>query len=63
MSKTLTEWTQKDDGTFAEAVGAMREDIAGGTSFEGSLVHYADLFGIERDALRHEWNLRQEDSQ
>jgi hypothetical protein len=32
-----------------------------GERFEASLSHYADLFEIEENALRHEWNLRNED--
>ena len=56
------EWSQKFDKVFAEAVDAIAEDIKdNGTSFESSLEHYASLYEIEVEALRHEWNLRKED--
>ena len=59
----LTEWTEENDGTFAEAVAAIDEDIAAGdATFEHSLQHYAALFDITEEALRHEWNLRRQGS-
>lgn len=57
----IKEWSYKNEVFFDEAVQAIREDIQQGTSFEGSLSHYADLFEIEESALRHEWNLQNED--
>lgn len=58
---TIKEWTYKDAVYFDDAVQAIREDLRGGASFESSLSHYADLFQIEQGALRHEWNLQNED--
>ena len=57
----IKEWSYKNEVFFDEAVQAIREDIQQGTSFEGSLSHYADLFEIEESALRHEWNLQNGD--
>ena len=57
----IKEWSYKNAVFFDEAVQAIREDIQQGTSFEGSLSHYADLFEIEESALRHEWNLQNGD--
>lgn len=57
----IKEWSYQNDVFFSDAIKAMREDIRQGTSFEGSLSHYSDLFNIEESALRHEWNLRNED--
>jgi hypothetical protein len=59
---TIRKWSEKHDASFEEAVAAIAEDLADGGSFEHSLQHYADLFQIESGALRHEWNLRKEDS-
>lgn len=53
--------TCHDEPKLAEAVQAMREDIAAGGSFENALEHYAALFEIDAGDLRHEWNLRTED--
>lgn len=57
-SESVWQWTKENDKTLAEAVEAIREDVANGTGFEGSLEHYAALFEITEDCLRHEWNLR-----
>ena len=57
----IKDWSYQNDVFFSDAIQAMREDIHQGTSFEGSLSHYSDLFQIEESALRHEWNLRNED--
>ena len=58
----LQEWSQDHDALFAQAVAYMREDIDEyGYEFEFVLEYIADLFNIDKEALRHEWNLRQED--
>lgn len=58
----IRQWSEKRDALFAEAVEAITEDMRdNGTGFEGALEHYASLFEIDRDALRHEWNLRKDD--
>jgi hypothetical protein len=63
MEKSKNEWTESTDAIFAEAVDAIAADMRdNGVSFEGSLDHYAELFEITPDALRHEWNLRKEDA-
>ncbi len=59
----ITEWAEEHDALFLEAVEAIDEDLhENGASFEGSLAHYADLFEITPQALRHEWDLRHEAS-
>lgn len=59
----LREWSGRNARVFAEAVDAIAEDMRdNGTSFEGSLEHYAVLFDIEPEALRHEWNLHRGDA-
>lgn len=52
------EWSMEHDEVFAEAVAAIVEGMAEGGSFEHNLEHYAALYEIEVEALRHEWNLR-----
>lgn len=59
----ITEYSGRHEAKFASAVEAMREDVDNGTSFQGALEHYSLLYGISEDALRHEWNLREEDDQ
>jgi hypothetical protein len=60
-AQMIKEWSYKNAVFFDEAVQAIREDLRDGERFEASLSHYADLFEIEENALRHEWNLRNED--
>lgn len=57
----IKEWSYKNAVYFDDAIQAIREDLREGTSFDGSLSHYADLFKIDPSALRHEWNLQNED--
>lgn len=58
---TIQEWTKDNAGTFSDAIAYMTEDIDDGDSFEFALEHHAELFGIDREALRYEWNLVKED--
>jgi len=52
----------KLERTLKEAVEAIAEDVADNeASFEWSLQHYAELFEVREDDLRHEWNLLRAD--
>jgi len=58
----IKQWSQRYETRFAEAIAAISDDMRDNeTSFNGSLSHYANLFEIDEEALRHEWNLRNED--
>lgn len=56
---TLESFEQRTDYTkvFNEAVQALREDVEAGRTFEWSLEHYADLFGVDKETLRNEYYL------
>jgi hypothetical protein len=60
-AQMIKEWSYKNAVYFDDAIQAIREDLRDGERFEASLSHYADLFEIEEGALRHEWNLQNED--
>lgn len=57
----ISGWTEENDQQLADAVTYMKDDIADGDDFDYALAHHSALFGIERDTLRHEWNLRNND--
>jgi hypothetical protein len=57
---TITEWSADNDSTFARAVEYIKEDLANGDSLHWAISHYSELFGIDREALQHEWSLRSE---
>ena len=58
-------WTGSDHSgnptPLEEAVQAIREDVDEGENFECCLAHYSELFAVNPDGLRHEWNLLQGD--
>lgn len=54
----ITEWSQEHDETFATAVKYLADDIADGDDFQWALEHISDLFKIDKEALRHEFDIR-----
>jgi hypothetical protein len=55
----IREWTRENEALFANAVCSMQRCIDyDGDSFGEALRDTADLYSMDEDALRAEWNLR-----
>jgi hypothetical protein len=59
----IKEWTRETETLFANAVLSMQRAIDyDGDSFGEALRDTADLYSMDEDALREEWNLRMRDA-